>query len=533
MPKHRLFFLFVLLSSFLWGQKRFVLKEVGTQKSVIRKDSAAAAKFLDSLVENGFYDVAVLKTQPHQEGEEILYRRGKDYRIAQITVSDSLAKIFRTSTNFQTKNADSLRQRWTQVLAGQGYNFARIKTEYLGKKDDVPILKLSVVLGQQRRVNRLVIKDYDKVPQRFVRNLEHETLQKPYTSPLLISLQQSLQNHPYVTLSKPPQTLFTKDSTQVFLFLEKRKVNIFDAMIGFGNDREEKINFSGTVNVQLRNVFNSFESLGLYWQRSPDKAQTFTAGFTFPYLFGSNMGTETTLNIFRQDTLFSNIKFEPGLFYNLGLRQKLGLKGTLELSSSTQEQTTTLQNYSKKGIGIFYDWLQPAEEEILGARTLLHAEAGYLANLYEDNTSAKQYRFYGRGEKNLRLRGAHYLNLRAEGGWLESNLPITLNELFRIGGWNSLRGFNENSILAEKYGYGTLEYRYLINTQSFFDAFGQYGGLHNGALDTSPTFYSVGVGFQMYLPIGLMSFQISSGTFVGQPLKFADTKIHWGIITRF
>lgn len=530
---NRLFFLLLFFAASLWGQKRFVLREDGSHKSVIRNDSAAAARFLDSLVEAGFYEVAVLKTQPHKEGLEILYRRGRDHREAHITVSDSLAKIFRTAPEFRTRNADSLRQKWSQELAARGYSFARIKTEYQGKDHEVPRLRLSVVPGRQRTVDRLVIKDYDKIPRRFVRNLEREALAKPYTNPLLIQLQQSLQNHPYVTLSRPPQTLFTKDSTQVFLFMQKRKVNVFDAMVGFGNDKEEKISFSGTVNVQLRNVFNSFESLGLYWQRSPEKAQTFTAGLTFPYLFGSNVGTETTVNIFRQDTLFSNIRFEPGLFYNLGLRQKLGVKGTLELSSSTQKQTETLQNYSKKGIGLFYDWLQPAAEEILGANTLLHAEAGYLQNLYDDNTTAKQYRLYGRGEKNLRLRGPHYLNLRAEGGWLKSDLTLTQNELFRIGGWNSLRGFNENSILAERYGYGTLEYRYLINGQSFFDVFGQYGGLHNGALGVSPTFYSAGVGFQMYLPIGLMSFQISGGTFVGQPLKFADTKIHWGIITRF
>lgn len=533
MPRCCLFFLLLFSATFLWGQKAFVLREEGRSNVVVRKDSAAAAKYLDSLAETGFYDVAVLKTQPHQDGLEILYRRGRDYREAQIAVSDSLAKIFRTATSFRTKNADSLRQKWTQELAARGYNFARIKTEYQGKDRGLPLLKLSVAPGKQRTVDRLVIRDYDKIPRRFVRNLERETLTQPYTNPLLIRLQQSLQNHPYVTLSKPPQTLFTKDSTQIFLFIQKRKVNVFDAMVGFGNDKDEKVNFSGTVNVQLRNVFNSFESLGLYWQRSPEKAQTFTAAITFPYLFGSNVGTETSVNIFRQDTLFSNIKFEPGLFYNLGLRQKLGLKGTLELSSSTQKQAENLQNYSKKGISLFYDWLQPAVEEILGASTLLHAEAGYLSNLYEDNTTARQYRIYGRGEKNLRLRGAHYLNLRAEGGWLQSDLPITLNELFRFGGWNSLRGFNENSILAEKYGYGTLEYRYLINGQSFFDAFGQYGGLKNGALGISPSFYSVGLGFQMYLPIGLMSFQISGGTFVGQPLKFADTKIHWGIVTRF
>src|SRR5690606_22368737 len=48
---------------------------------------------------------------------------------------------------------------------------------------------------------------------------------------------------------------------------------------------------------------------------------------------------------------------------------------------------------------------------------------------------------------------------------------IFFNELIRIGGVYSLRGFNEQSIFTNLYGMLTLEYRYLISRNSNFIIF--------------------------------------------------------------
>ena len=48
-----------------------------------------------------------------------------------------------------------------------------------------------------------------------------------------------------------------------------------------------------------------------------------------------------------------------------------------------------------------------------------------------------------------------------------------------------------------------------------------------------PKLYSVGVGFNFFLPIGLMSFQLANGNQFGNEFRFGDTKIHWGLLSRF
>ncbi len=58
---------------------------------------------------------------------------------------------------------------------------------------------------------------------------------------------------------------------------------------------------------------------------------------------------------------------------------------------------------------------------------------------------------------------------------MDSKMEFSANELYRFGGWNSMRGFNENSLAADFYYYGSLEYRYLIGSQAFLTFLGNMG----------------------------------------------------------
>lgn len=349
-----------------------------------------------------------------------------------------------------------------------------------------------------------------------------------------MAINQSLQNHPFVILEKPPQTLFTKDSTQVFLFLQKKKSNSFDGVIGFGNDKTDKFTFNGSLNVNFRNMFNSFETVNIFWQRNPDKGQTFDLQTDIPYLFKSNIGTNINVNIYRQDSTFASVKLLPSVYLHLSNRQKLGLRGRFETSTVTDSLYIQGKDFNKKGIGLWYEITEPSEVELFLYKTRIRAEADYISTIYpKENGTAQQNNFLLSAERNFHISGNNYLNLRAETALLNSKNDFAANELLRFGGWNSFRGFNENALLADFYYFGTAEYRYLVGNQAFFDVFGQYGQLNNRNLGLQPKLYSLGLGFNFFLPIGLMSFQISNGNEFGNPVKFGDTKIHWGILSRF
>lgn len=525
----------LLFCVFFNAQKReFWLHDVQTGKKILVKDSISAVKFLDSLSQNSYYLVQLKDVKKEQNKTEIYFDKGKNFNEAAVTISDEIEKNTSLKKEFFTKNLDSLKSQINEKYRNKGFAFNRVKSKYLGMKNGIPQVELSVIPGDQRKIDAFVFKGYEKLPKRFVKNLEKEFQGEIYDDKNLVQINQSLQNHPFITLEKPPQTLFTKDSTQVFLFTQKKKANSFDGIIGFGNDKTEKFTFNGSVNVNFRNMFNSFESINIFWERNPDRGQTFDLKTDIPYLFGSNIGTNINVNIFRQDSTFANVKLIPALYLHLSNRQKLGLRGTFETSAVTDSLYVQGKDYSKKGIGVWYDFTEPTEVELFLYKTRIRAEADFLSTDYsKEDLQVSQKNYYLLAERNFQISGNNYLNLRGESAMISSKNDFAANELLRFGGWNSLRGFNENSLYADFYYYGAAEYRYLVGSQAFFDIFGQYGQLNNKTLSLKPKFYSFGVGFNFFLPIGLMSFQISKGNEFGNPIKLGDTKIHWGVLAKF
>lgn len=535
MLKKSIFFLCFFCVFFLQAQQhQYWLIDKTTNKKNIVKDSVAATKFLDSLSQNSFYLTQLFSVDKKKSYTEIIYDKGPNFNAAIVKFSDSLQYDFQFPKTLYIKNLDSLKQNINQKYRNKGFAFNRVKTKLIDFTNQKPTIEISVNTAKQRRINAFVVRGYERIPKRFIKNIEKNYLNQIYDDKNLMSINKDLQSHQFVVLEKPPQTLFTKDSTEVFLFLQKKKVNNFDGMLGFGNDKTEKFTFNGSINVQLKNMFNGFESIALYWQRNPDRGQTFDLKTDVPYVLNSNIGLNLGINIYRQDSTFANVKLRPSLYLHLTQYEKIGLRGTFESSAVLDSLYTQALDYTKKGIGLWYQYQKGSDIPLFLYNTNIVAEFDFIKNTYDkSNLSGNQLRYFLSAEHNLHLRSNHYLNFRAESALLSSKQPLSTNELFRFGGWNSLRGFNELSLIGEFYAFGGIEYRYLVNNQAFFDIFGQYASMSNKVLDVRPSLYSFGLGFNFFLPIGLMSFQISNGSQFGNDFKFADTKIHWGIISRF
>ena len=515
-------------------QRTFILKDKDTQKEFIKKDSLSAVTFLDSLAQNSYYFTQVVKVENLDHNILIHFDKGKNYQNAKVLLTAESADFLKLKKEFVTHNIDSLKTQIALQYAQKGYAFNRVKSIYQGFENGLPKVEIFIVKGDLRKVNGIVIQGYTKSPKRFVKNLEKEFVGKPYTQEILQKLSINLRNHLFVTLEKSPQTLFTKDSTEIYLNLQKKKSNFFDGIIGFGNDQQDKITFNGNLSLELKNVLNSFETISVFWQRNPQSGQNFDLNTDIPYLFKSNIGTQASLNVYRQDSTFANFRFKPSFYYQLKTQQKLGVRAHIEISSVLNETNLSSEDFTKNGFGFFYHFNQPSEEILFQYNTKILIEADFLnSNYQKQNLKLHQTLYSVFAEHNLPIIGNHYLNLKIESSMINSKASLKQNELFRIGGYRSLRGFNEQSIFTDFYAYGGLEYRYLSNNQAFFDVFGQWASVRNTVSRDMKQLFSVGIGFNFLLPLGIMSFQISNGQQEGNPFRFQDTKIHWGLISKF
>lgn len=514
-------------------EKSYVLIDVQTGERVIRKDSLSASKFLDSLALNRFFLTKLVKVEQDTDGIRIFYDKVTDFNRAKVVFSDSLVKDLNLNKELFINNLDSLRENLSEIYRQKGFVFNRIKTQFLTIEKTIPKVSISVVLGDKRIIGGFVLKGYDKAPVRFVKNLNRDFFGKVYDDNNLQTIHNRLKNHQFIKLERPPQTLFTKDSTRIFLFLQKKKVNSFDGVLGFGNNSFKKISLNGSIDLNFQNIFNGFERINLFWQRSPNNTQNFDLQTDVPYVLKSDIGTNLRINIYRQDSTFANVKLLPGIYYNLSTRQKLGIRGNFEQASAFNENTVA-KNFNRKGLGLWYEFVRSSDTDLMLYKTKIRAEADVFSTVYDtEQEKHMQQQYFISAEHNFHLLESHYLNMKGEVSSLNAKNHLSVNELLHFGGWNSLRGFSEQSLIGNLYAFGGLEYRYLIGKQAFFDVFYQLAFFENKSLAVSPKLHSLGLGFNVILPIGLMSFQISNGIRLGEAFRFGETKIHWGILTRF
>ena len=109
------------------------------------------------------------------------------------------------------------------------------------------------------------------------------------------------------------------------------------------------------------------------------------------------------------------------------------------------------------------------------------------------------------------------------------------NELYRIGGRTSLRGFNEQAFSASLFSVFSAEYRFLFDQNSAFFGFVDYGYYESEITVkfTKDTPLGFGLGVNFNTNSGIFSLIYGLGRQQGNPILVKNGKIHFGYINLF
>jgi hemolysin activation/secretion protein len=122
---------------------------------------------------------------------------------------------------------------------------------------------------------------------------------------------------------------------------------------------------------------------------------------------------------------------------------------------------------------------------------------------------------------------------KGNGGFIQ-NENLLLNDLFRLGGLKTIRGFNENFFFARSFGYLSMEQRLFFGENSFLMVFVDAGILENPYFASSiDRPISFGAGLNLETGSGLFLFIYGVGRSNLQPLEFSYSRIHFGYLARF
>lgn len=416
-----------------------------------------------------------------------------------------------------------------------GNVFARIKLENITKKRKTLFADVKLLKGDSRTIDSIVVKGYDKISKSHIKYYAGIKKGKEFNKSKLIEKNNILNSLGFVSVTKPPEILFKKDSTVVYLYLKKEKNNLFDGILGFATDENsQKLIFNGYLNLELNNNLNFGEQFLLNYKADGNDQQKFRARLTLPYLFNTPIGLITELKIFKRDSTFSTSDQLIKVKYQISPSSKTYL-GYKSYESSNLRKDNSLyidvEDYTSNFLlaGVSYTKTQnnilfPIKTEIY-----LDSEIGSKETKNTNETQVRaslmfHYIF------NLNYRNSIYLKNSTQ--LLNSENYLT-NELFRFGGINSIRGFNENSIDASFYSVLNSEYRYQFNQDIYVHSIIDFAYFENQIIALKQKLYSFGVGIGLQTGTSIIKFSIANGNTENQNFNFSNTKIHIGISSKF
>jgi len=559
----RLIFIFLVLtlvsSNQLYSQY-LNLKIVGENKT--------KTMFIDSLgYETTFDNYIVLETEIYSLKEKLTRQGYIDTTIDQITkINDTLfnanlslgIKINRIRIAYDsTFNADLLNfiahtegenffelditqlesslNELNSKIAEEGDPFSTLRLVNISKlKSDLIVADLTIKNNQKRRIDKIIVKGYEKFPESYIKHFLKLRTEKSFNLNAIRDKVELLEDLRFANQIKEPEVLFTQDSTTLYLYLKKTKTNNFDGFLGFGtNETTNKIEFDGYLDLRLINNLNYGETLNLFYKSDEIDQQTIKVDADLPYLIGSPVGLQVGLKIFRKDSTFLNANQYAKVNYQINAQHRIG-GGITSINSTNllENDTATLNDYNSNYYTLNYNYTKAQFYDPLFPINFWFDLSSGFGDRTNDADKESQSVFSLETYKIFNLNNTNSVYTRLTGAVLNSDNYLD-NELFRFGGINSIRGFEENSLVANLYGVINTEYRYRLSNSIYVHSVLDAAYFENQLTGSKEKLFGFGFGLGLLTNAGLFRLNYSSGKSENRQFKLSDSKVHVSLTATF
>ncbi|MCH6199699.1 hypothetical protein MMU07_08915 [Aquiflexum sp. LQ15W] len=436
----------------------------------------------------------------------------------------------------------------------KGYPFAAIRIDSLARTEKGFSGALALDSGPRITFDTLKITGDTKTKPEFISRFLQIKPGESFSQRKIDDGIRQIRGLPYLKWAGEPELSFQNEEATLYLPVSDRRINSIDGIIGFLPNENEggKLLVTGQFDIALYNVAGTGRNYELHWQRFNQFSQTLKITGFEPLLLGSNIDAGISFSLLKEDTTFLNRDFRLNFGYRVSSdgyvsfftrRQAGDLLAVNGLEESTQLPEAGDFRFNNYGLNYRHIWLDDiffprrgalAQVEFaIGNKNILQ-NTGLSPELYEGiELKTLQYYMEARFEKHFYLSPRWGIFTRLAGGLVE-NKNILLNDLFRIGGLQSIRGFNENFFFADKYLYLNFEPRFYFDSYSYFMIFADMGRLENNVQNfgTDQTF-SAGMGFSLETGNGVFNFIYGLGRSNIQDFSLNLSKIHFGYTGRF
>ncbi|MGE5430135.1 MAG: outer membrane protein assembly factor [Syntrophomonadaceae bacterium] len=439
-------------------------------------------------------------------------------------------------------------------LQERGFPFAKVilNSIYLTKDTasnrNAADLFIRIDKGQVTKIDEVKIKGNSKTADRVIlRELRIKT-GGLYSQKLIDEIPQKLDRLRFFEpVEEPSYYLNSRGEGVLLIDVKEKQTNNFDGILGYlpGTTEGQKGYLTGLVNVTLRNLLGTGRGAAIKWQQLDRYSQDLELRYLEPWLFNYPFNINLALVQHKQDTTYVQRRYEGSLEYlaaeDISASLVLAAEDVIPTENGSSFLTvfnsSTISTGANLKIDTRDDFYAPAKgiyffNSYLFSRKKINGPARFLSQ--DAVTRVNQQRFavdfsifYEIFNRQVAAIGLHGRELRSS--------VFEVSDLYRFGGANTLRGYNENQFLANRLLWSNVEYRALLSRRTygflFFDS-GYYlrsAEPERNIPRTSAFKTGYGLGINLETGFGVLSVSYA----LGQGDTFSQGKIHLGLVNEF
>lgn len=511
-----------------------------------------------TLYKEGYLAASIDSLAPENDALKAYVHIGKHFSWAHLK-SGNVDEEILSSIRFREKlffgeklNPGQVASIYSSILSyceNNGHPFAEIRMDSLEMIDERISASLYLEKNQRILMDSVVIRGNCKTAEVYLQNYIDIKPGDVYDESKLRRLDTRLRELPFITVDKPYYVLFGESETKLYLFLSDKKASQINGILGvLPDDISGKVTVTGDIQLKLKNALKRGELIDLNWRKLQTQTQDLKINLNYPYLFKTPFGTDLLFKLYKRDTTFLELNASIGLQYLMRGGDNFRVYYRIKSSDKLDRNVGTISDLADiklnlYGTGVTVDRLDYKRNPRAGVALVLDGAVGKKkvstdAFVGEDivTTEEKSTQIDLSTEiiYHIPLGKKGTIRLGGQGGWMINDQLYT-NELYRLGGIHSLRGTDEESIFASLFGIGTIEYRFLYETNANFHLFFDWAYYEDRSqeipISDDPMGFGVGTSFET--KAGIFSLNYALGRHFDNPIKFSAGKVHFGFVSIF
>lgn len=351
----------------------------------------------------------------------------------------------------------------TRILAiytNRGYLFCQVRIDSLIALDSGFTALVKITEGPLFKPENYLFSGNKVTRPNTIVNISGVNQVKQISPSTLLQAENNLLRKPYIKSCN----IIPIDATTLLFKVEESKMTRLEGVLGVAtNIVTNKQELNGYINVQFMNLWGTDRALNLTWRSLQTRYQLLKLAYHEAGWLRYPIAGDITFQREKQDSLWIKLRAGSDIYYRF-INARLGIELNTESLYPVSTTDTTILQTDYKYISTFWDFSKldyPSNPRTGYAflikygwvRSVTEAEAKTVPNMELDLS------YY------MPLSQNWVIAMSAHGRQI-SDQQAKVYEQYKMGGFRSLRGYNEDEFSSWRLGWVNSELRYLLTIDS-------------------------------------------------------------------